>query len=275
MSLELDKRHIMVSVVVAALAFVSGKYLADMAIASPDVSSSAGSKTEGEPAGTVDLSETQLQAIKIEAVGTYHFRVEKRAVGSIAYHEQDASSSALPWHTVGAVAPDSTAKSLTKLLVANIQESDSPLIRVGQPVEAKAEAYPDRTFDGKVSASGHTVYDSGGNPAIDPNTHRITVHCDIADPQNELYPGMLADVAIQVQEPVESIAIPANGVVRKGDGTMTAWVTTDKQRFERTVKVGLQQDGYDQITDGLKPGELVVTDGAVFISNILYAPPTD
>ena len=154
MSLELDKRHIMVSVVVAALAFVSGKYLADMAIASPDVSSSAGSKTEGEPAGTVDLSETQLQAIKIEAVGTYHFRVEKRAVGSIAYHEQDASSSALPWHTVGAVAPDSTAKSLTKLLVANIQESDSPLIRVGQPVEAKAEAYPDRTFDGKVSALG-------------------------------------------------------------------------------------------------------------------------
>ena len=30
-----------------------------------------------------------------------------------------------------------------------------------------------------------------------------------------------------------------------------------------------------QVLEGLKPGELAVTDGAVFISNILYAPPSD
>ena len=36
---------------------------------------------------------------------------------------------------------------------------------------------------------------------------------------------------------------------------MTVWVTTDRRTFsERTVKIGLQQDGYDQIADGLKPG---------------------
>jgi membrane fusion protein, heavy metal efflux system len=59
-------------------------------------------------------------------------------------------------------------------------------------------------------------------------------------------------------------------VVREGDGTMTVWVTSDRRRFtKRTVKVGLQQDDWSQILEGLEPGETVVTDGAVFLSNIL------
>ena len=83
---------------------------------------------------------------------------------------------------------------------------------------------------------------------------------------------MLAGVEIQVQQPEELVAVPVDGVVREGDGTMTVWVTTDRQHFEkRTVKVGLQQDGYGQILDGLKPDELVATDGALFIDNALTA----
>jgi len=51
---------------------------------------------------------------------------------------------------------------------------------------------------------------------------------------------------------------------------MTVWVTTDRHHFvKRTVKIGLQQDGWDQILEGLQPGETVVTDGAVFLSNVL------
>jgi len=59
--------------------------------------------------------------------------------------------------------------------------------------------------------------------------------------------------------------------VREGDGTMTVWVTTDRRRFaKRTVTVGIQQQsGSSQILAGLQPGELVVTDGAVFLSNKL------
>ena len=58
--------------------------------------------------------------------------------------------------------------------------------------------------------------------------------------------------------------------MREGDGTMTVWVTSDRHHFvKRTVTVGLQQNGWDQILHGLSPGELVVTDGAVFLSNKL------
>jgi len=65
-------------------------------------------------------------------------------------------------------------------------------------------------------------------------------------------------------------------VVREGDGTLTAWVTTDRRHFlQRILKIGLRSDGRDQVLDGLRLGETVVTDGAVFLSNILYAPPSD
>jgi cobalt-zinc-cadmium efflux system membrane fusion protein len=164
-------------------------------------------------------------------------------------------------------APYSVADISIKWMLANVLESDSPFFHVGQEVEVKVMAYPDLVFKGKVSK----IY-----AAIDPNTHRATIRSEIADPKHELRPAMLANFAIHVQQPVVATAIPANGVVREADGTMTAWVTTDRHRFvQRVIRTGLRRDDQVQILDGLQRGELVVTDGAVFLSNMLEAPPTD
>jgi hypothetical protein len=44
------------------------------------------------------------------------------------------------------------------------------------------------------------------------------------------------------------------------------WVTADRRRFTmRPVKVGLLRDGYYQILEGLRSGELVATEGALFL----------
>ncbi len=164
-------------------------------------------------------------------------------------------------------APYSVANLSIKWMLAEVVESEVPLFHLGQPVEVKVMAYQDRVFKGRVSK----IYET-----VDPNTHRVTIRSEIADPNDELRPGMLANFTIRVQGPVESIAIPANGVVREADGTMTAWVTTDHHRFvQRIIKPRLRRDGRVQILEGLQPGELVVTDGAVFLSNMLEAAPTD
>jgi cobalt-zinc-cadmium efflux system membrane fusion protein len=48
-------------------------------------------------------------------------------------------------------------------------------------------------------------------------------------------------------------------------------LTSDRHRFERrTVKIGLQRDGYDQILEGLRAGESVAIDGAILLSNMLF-----
>lgn len=60
-----------------------------------------------------------------------------------------------------------------------------------------------------------------------------------------------------------------NGVVREGDGTTVVWVTTDRRTFvQRTVTLGVDQDGFRQVLRGLQPGEQVVVDGAVLLSNL-------
>jgi cobalt-zinc-cadmium efflux system membrane fusion protein len=158
-------------------------------------------------------------------------------------------------------APFSVADISTMWMLANVAESDSPAFKVGQPVKVRVMAFPDREFDGKISTISSTV---------DPATRRVWVRSEVADPQHELRAGMFATFTIRTGEPIRATAVPLDGVVREGDGTMTVWVTADRRRFtRRTVKVGLQRDSYRQIVEGLQPGELVATEGALFLSNAL------
>jgi cobalt-zinc-cadmium efflux system membrane fusion protein len=154
-----------------------------------------------------------------------------------------------------------------KWVQAYVSESDSPRIRMGQSVKVEVTAFPNEAFKGTVSKIYATV---------DANTHRMTVRAEVDDPGNKLRVGMLATTMIDVSNPVEATAIPPNGVVREGDGTMTAWVTTDRHHFmQRIIKTGMREDGEVQILDGLQRGELVVTDGAVFLDNMLQALSDD
>jgi cobalt-zinc-cadmium efflux system membrane fusion protein len=159
-------------------------------------------------------------------------------------------------------APYTVADLSSVWMVANVNEIDAAAFHTGQHVAVTLMAFPGRTFDGQISRIAI---------GVDPNIHRLLVRSDIADPNHELRPGMFANFMIQTGPPMKSAAVPLDGVVREGDGTITVWIATDKHHFtQRTVTLGLQKDGYDQIIDGLKPGELIATKGAVFLSNMLY-----
>lgn len=322
---------------------MEGKFFASMAAASCIVAaflltgcgraSSQGSSSTSNfrtSVATLELSPSQLAAVKIGPVGTYRFPVKVEEVGSIGFPEDPATVQAESTLIGAAATLEVTNKELARAkalgetngiaqkeleqatsdqqtaqaalkaardavralgetdadinqmiaagrleseppkhrwAVANVIESDAPLIQVGQPIEVRVTAYADRTFKGKISKIYATV---------DPNTHREEVRCEIEDPNDELRVGMLANFTVRIRNPVEETAIPANGAVREGDGTMTAWVTTDRHYFtQRVMKTGLQEDGEVQILGGLRPGELVVTDGAIFLDNMLQAPPSD
>jgi cobalt-zinc-cadmium efflux system membrane fusion protein len=160
-----------------------------------------------------------------------------------------------------APAPYTVADISTMWMLANVAESDSPAFNIGQEVKVTVMAHPGRVYEGRISTIGSTV---------DPLTRRVLMRSEIADPNHELRSGMFANFIIRTGDPVRAVAVPLNGVVREGDGTMTAFVTADRRRFtRRTVKIGLQRDGFNQILDGLQAGELVATEGALFLSNAL------
>ena len=160
-----------------------------------------------------------------------------------------------------APAPYTVADISTMWMLANVPESDIARYKEGQAVSVTVAAYRDHVFDGRITTLGTTV---------DPNTRRVFLRSEIADPNHLLRSGMFANFVISTGDTLQSLAVPLDGVAREGDGTMTVWVTTDRKRFtKRTVKLGVQQAGYHQILEGLQPGELIAATGALFLSNAL------
>ncbi len=156
-------------------------------------------------------------------------------------------------------APFSVADISVMWMLASMNESDAPFLKLGQAVQVSLLAYPGRVFDGKITNIGASV---------DPNTHRISVRSEVRDPNHELRSGMLGNFTILTGAPVKSPAVPPDSVVREGDGTLSVWVTTNSHQFyRREVTLGTQQEGMDQVLTGLKPGESVAAQGAIFLSH--------
>jgi cobalt-zinc-cadmium efflux system membrane fusion protein len=160
-----------------------------------------------------------------------------------------------------APAPYSVADISRIWLNASVTESDMPLVKKGQEIRVSVMAFQNRTFEGRISTVGSTV---------DPQLHRGLARAEIDDPKHELLPGMFAAFVIVTGDPVKAPAMPLDGVVREGDGSMTVWVTSDGHHFtQRTVKLGLQYGGYDQVIDGVSVGERVVVKGAIILDNMV------
>ncbi|HVW71199.1 MAG TPA: efflux RND transporter periplasmic adaptor subunit, partial [Steroidobacteraceae bacterium] len=157
-------------------------------------------------------------------------------------------------------APYAVADLRSKWLLASVPEGNLPALRLGQQVDVRLLAYPERVFHGHITNIAESV---------DPNTHRATVRAEVADPGNELRPQMFATFTVHLGKVIHALAIPTDAVVREGDGTFSAWVTADGQRLfqRRTVHLGQQQNGFDQIIAGLRAGERIAAGGALFISN--------
>jgi membrane fusion protein, heavy metal efflux system len=151
------------------------------------------------------------------------------------------------------------ADTSTMWMFANVPERDAPGLKVGQQVSAAVDSLPGKTFQGKIVTIGANV---------DPNTRRVLVRSEIVNPNGELRAGMFANFVITVAPPKTALAVPQDAIVREGDGTMTVWVTSDGRKFtKRVVKTGQAYGGFTEIFEGLTRGELIATDGSLFIAN--------
>jgi cobalt-zinc-cadmium efflux system membrane fusion protein len=151
------------------------------------------------------------------------------------------------------------ADTSTMWMLAQVPEKDAPKLKPGLAVKAAVSALPGRTFSGRIITVGASV---------DPNTRRVLVRSEIADPNFELRAGMFANFTIELAPPRRALAVSQEGVVREGDGSMTVWVAQGANKFvKRTVKAGLVHDGFVEIEEGLKEGGIIATGGALFIAN--------
>jgi cobalt-zinc-cadmium efflux system membrane fusion protein len=146
----------------------------------------------------------------------------------------------------------------TMWLKAHVAESDIPFVRVGQEVEVRVLALPQRPMEARIIAIG---------AASDPITRRIMVRSEIPNPDRILRAEMFATFKILVGAPEQAPAVPPSAVIREGELT-TVWVQEEPQLFRRrSVKIGIEQNGCVQVSNGLRVGEVVVSRGAIFVDN--------
>ena len=147
----------------------------------------------------------------------------------------------------------------TMWLLANVYEADIPLIQVGQTVEVQVLAYPTEVFRARITYIGASA---------DPATHRVTVRAEVANVARKLKPEMLASFRIVTSDGLQAPAVPASALVREGEKA-SVWIASGPKQFtRRQVKPGLEQDGAVQILEAVQPGERVVVQGGVFLSNL-------
>ncbi|MDP1027925.1 efflux RND transporter periplasmic adaptor subunit [Sphingomonas sp. KR1UV-12] len=142
-------------------------------------------------------------------------------------------------------------------LVAQIAEGDASAVRRGDAVTVTTPAFPGRSFHATIDLVG---------AALDPQSHRLPVRATIANPDGALKPQMFASFSIRRPQQGEALRVPAAAVIHEGDTARVWIVRPDGLLQARSVTAGDEQDGQLVILSGLKPGERIVTAGALFVN---------
>jgi cobalt-zinc-cadmium efflux system membrane fusion protein len=146
----------------------------------------------------------------------------------------------------------------TMWLKANVPEVDIPMVRVGQEIEVRVSAIPNRVINAKITAIG---------AASDAATRRVVVRSEIPNPDGALRAEMFASFRIIVgtSEPIPSV--PVEGVIREGEAAFV-WVQVEPQQFQRRrIETGAEQGGRLAVLSGLTENDSIVSRGAIFIDN--------
>jgi len=183
--------------------------------------------------------------------------VIQRQVGAGQYIQSAAAGAANPLFSIA---------DLSKVwLVANVREADAPELKLGQPLELRVLALPQRLFKGRISWIASS---------IDPNTRRLQVRAEIDNRDGALKPAMFASFHVLSGDPVSAPGVPRSAVVYEGSQAHVFVARPDGTLALRAIRIG--RDGDDdmvQVESGLAAGERIVTRGALFIDRATEDSP--
>lgn len=139
---------------------------------------------------------------------------------------------------------------------ADVPEKDLALVRSGLEVEATLEAFPGRTFAGKITLV---------HPHVDAATRTVTARISMPNPDHQLRPGMFATVRVHVVPGGEVLAVPEPAVIDTG-AKKVVYVEREPGVFEgREVRLGPPAEGFYPVLNGLTAGECVASAGAFLV----------
>ncbi len=136
-------------------------------------------------------------------------------------------------------------------VLIEVVERDIPTIQIGQKAGLRAEAYPDRVFEGQVTRIVQT---------LNRETRTMTVEIDLPNKDRRLKGGMFARVEVMVGTHREAVQIPIDAVSRLEDAQYV-FVVRDGKAQRVNVEIGVRNDNRVEITKGLTGDETVIVSG--------------
>ena len=124
-------------------------------------------------------------------------------------------------------------------------------VQSGQPLEITLDAYPNKTFEGRVLAV---------NPLIDTAGRSVVIRAQVKNQDASLRPGMFARVRLITKDAAEALVVPEQALVPQGNEQFVFKVV-DNRVVRTKVDVGQRRDGKAEILSGVTAGEIIVTAG--------------
>jgi cobalt-zinc-cadmium efflux system membrane fusion protein len=171
--------------------------------------------------------------------------VVQRKVGPGQYVNSGASD---PVYVIGDLS--------TVWLTAFVRESDAATVAVGQEISFNVLALPGRTLNARINYVA---------TAIDPATRRLMVRATIDNKDRLLKPEMFANVTIYSPSDHPAVGVPKQALIYEAD-QVRVWVAhADKSIELRSIRPGLTNGDLVEVVGNLRPGEMIVTKGSLFI----------
>jgi cobalt-zinc-cadmium efflux system membrane fusion protein len=141
-------------------------------------------------------------------------------------------------------------------VLADIFERDLHRVQVGQKAEVRTDAYPENQFVARVSYISE---------AIDPATRTVKVRFLVSNPGPRLKPEMFASVTLFLDESVRGLTVPVKAVFNESGRNFVYVRVTDRNFVRRQVEIEPDGPARLRISNGLKAGDKVVSDGALLL----------
>ena len=136
-------------------------------------------------------------------------------------------------------------------IVARVYEEDLGKIQIGQNANVSLLSYPDKRFAGKVTLIG---------PSLDPLSRTVEVWVMLSNAEGLLKPNLFARIGVLLREEATALTIP-NAAIIEANGEKFVFVKQKSDYARIEISTGTQDDNYTEVTDGLIPGDAVVTQG--------------
>ncbi len=135
--------------------------------------------------------------------------------------------------------------------LVNLTEIDVTKVKVGQKVTLVLDAFPDKTFTGKVSA-----INTNGSVSSGVTTYPTTITFDTST--DSIYPNMAVTATIIISVKQDALLIPS-GALQTQNGVSSVRVLKNGNITQVEVQVGESSDTQTEIQSGISEGDEVVT----------------